>query len=658
MLTSSAGNSRLRSFKLFVAREPRLRRMAFASSDAALFAVSLTLAVAIAAPAVGARITAIELTFLLGLSIAIKIPLLLGFHLCDIHWQSVDVRDLTRLARATLIGSVIFAGAVLVIHHAGSGPDLPFRVMFLDYIFGLLLLASFRSSKRALREWKQESKNSDAKRVLIVGAGSAGEQLARGLREEVSVSYEAAGFIDDDPSKQGTTIHGVRVIGPRARIPQLAASLRPDELWVAMPSAPGAVVRETVALAREAGIREVKVVPGLGALLTGQVRIGDVRNVQLEELLGRDPVRIDTVHVNELLRGRKVLVTGAAGSIGSELCRQIGRFSPELLVTFDQDETGVFDVMRSLGSEYPDLVTEPVVGDVRDAGKVERVFRQFKPDIVFHAAAYKHVPLMEQHPDQAIQTNVLGTHTLALAARLWGVSKFVLVSTDKAVNPTSIMGATKRAAEASIQQVGSEGTTCFVAVRFGNVLGSRGSVVPIFQEQISRGGPITITDPEMRRYFMTIPEAVLLVLQAGAMGENGQVLVLDMGQPVKILDLARQLIKLSGLEPDKDIPIVFTGIRPGEKLFEDILSAEEGTSATCHNRVFVAKATGALPNSTFEERLKALENAVATGQRDDIVACLKLIVSTYQSPRVTPLRQNDSARNFNADMVLSGAQDA
>jgi FlaA1/EpsC-like NDP-sugar epimerase len=402
-----------------------------------------------------------------------------------------------------------------------------------------------------------------------------------------------------------------------------------DELWVAMPSAPGMAIRDYVRRAQECGLKEIKIVPGNSALLTGKVHVGDIRDVQLEELLGRDPVQIDVGEVTNFVRGKTVLITGAAGSIGSEVCRQVARLGPSRIILMDQDESGVYDLHRELEQRAPAVVLHQVVGDVREERNVESIFSAHKPQVVFHAAAYKHVPLMEEHPDQAVKTNVFGTYLLARSARRWGAEKFVLISTDKAVNPTSVMGATKRAAEVAIRHAGAWGRTQFVAVRFGNVLGSRGSVVPVFQDQIARGGPVTVTHPDMRRYFMTIPEAVLLVLQAGAMGKNGEVLVLDMGEPVRIVDLARQLIILNGFKPDVEIPIVFTGIRPGEKLFEDILSAEEGTSATRSNRIFVAHTSTALSTEQFERELRHIERAVSEGRRDGIIEGLEELVKTY-----------------------------
>jgi FlaA1/EpsC-like NDP-sugar epimerase len=503
------------------------------------------------------------------------------------------------------------------------------RFLVMDAMLAGVLIGLSRTKARIVREWGYRRQKPNSRRVLIVGAGDAGAQVARALASEADSGYVAVGFVDDDATKTGTVINRVMVYGTRNDIPRLSLPLGVKEIWIAMPSAPGKAVQDTVRIAREAGIRKVKVVPGFSALMSGEVKLTDLRDVRIEELLGRDPVRIDTASVSSFIEGKTVLVTGAAGSIGSEFCRQVASFNCGLMVVFDQDETGVFNLTRALQAENPALAIEPVVGDVRDAAKINSVFRRHRPHVVFHAAAYKHVPLMEENPDEAIKTNVFGTRNVAAAAKEWGAQKFVLVSTDKAVNPTSIMGATKRAAEVLIRTMGQSGPVSFVAVRFGNVLGSRGSVVPVFQEQIARGGPVTVTDPDMRRYFMTIPEAVLLVLQAGAIGENGQVLVLDMGEPVKILELARQVIRLSGLEPE-DIPIVFTGMRPGEKLFEDILTAEEGTSATNHDRIFTARINDSMTQKHLRRHLAEMERAVASGDDARLISALKVIVPTYQ----------------------------
>ena len=612
------------------------RRAILALADAVLLASAMVSAFLFALPSSDPRMGIGFLLPIAALAVVIRTGFMVAGGVYSVDWRRLTTDDLVTLVRALALGTVVFGVAAYLAAALDWIAFLPVRVFILDALLSVFAIVGFRAVLRSSRDLRQaRSRSLTTKPVLIVGAGDAGMQVARALREESKHGYEAVGFIDDDPGKQGMVIQGVPVLGVRNDLQRLIRQLEVVELWIAMPSAPGAVIKEAVHQAREAGLRTVKVVPGNSAILTGRVEVEDIRSVQLEELLGRDPVQIDSEKISQWISGRSVLVTGAAGSIGAEICRQVARLGAAKLVMLDQDETGVYDLNREIEPRFPAVEIEQCIGDVRDAGKLDQVFAHSRPDVVFHAAAYKHVPLMEEHPDQAVMTNVMGTKKVAEAARRWCVDRFVLISTDKAVNPSSIMGATKRAAEILIRQIGEGSSTDFIAVRFGNVLGSRGSVVPVFRDQIARGGPVTVTDPEMKRYFMTIPEAVTLVLQAGTIGENGQVLVLDMGEPVKIVDLARQMIQLSGFEPDKEIQIVFTGIRPGEKLFEDILSAEEGTHSTRHDRVFVAQVNGGISAGELMKRTEALEEAVHHGNRKEIVTRLRAIVSTYQPPAIT-----------------------
>ena len=626
----------MRQLRLWVARGRHRRRAAFLAFDAVLLVVAMSVAVSLGFPERTSLVPWTQIAFFGALSLTVKLPILQLFRLYDVSWRYVGVRDLVSLAAALTMGTAALIAMTFIAERFADRPAFATAGLVIDYLMSLVLLGGFLASRRVAREWLAAGQQAHGTTVLIVGAGDAGEQVARRLREDANTPYRALGFVDDDPAQLGSTIHGVRVLGPRDHIPRLAVELHIDEMWIAMPSASGAVRRETVALGWSAGFKHVKFVPGLGALLNGQVRLADLREVQPADMLGRQAVHIDTAEVNAFLAGKRVLVSGAAGSIGSELCRQVAEFGPSSLGLLDHDETGVFNIQNALKVEYPLVATQGVVANVCDEGKVSRVFESFQPDVVLHAAAYKHVPLMELHPDEAIRTNVLGTQTMGLAAVRWGVSSFVLISTDKAVNPTSVMGATKRAAEVVVQELNRVGVTRFVAVRFGNVLGSRGSVVPIFQEQIRRGGPVTVTHPEMQRYFMTTEEAVLLVLQAATIGRGGEVLVLDMGEPVKIIDLARQLITLSGYEPDRDIPIVFTGPRPGEKLFEDILTAEEGTTATRHERVFVARGDGAAGGEGLGPAMIHLQAALRGGDKQQMVAALRRIVPTFNTNEAEP----------------------
>jgi FlaA1/EpsC-like NDP-sugar epimerase len=436
------------------------------------------------------------------------------------------------------------------------------------------------------------------------------------------------GFLDDDRRKWGTVIHGLRVLGGRERLPRIVEEQHIEAVLIAIPSGTSRLIRQIVSAARQAGVKEIRTIPGLDRILDGQVSFTDLRDVQPADLLGREVVKIDTVAIQQWVRGRTVLVTGAGGSIGSELCRQIVRFRPRELVLIDCDETGLFYIeqeIQQLGQRSTALLV-----DVRDVASVREAFRATRPHVVFHAAAYKHVGLMERHPEQAISVNILGTQVIATVATEVGVEKFVLISTDKAVNPTSVMGATKRVAEQVCLALNERGPTRHLAVRFGNVLGSRGSVVPLFQGKIRRGEPLTIRGSNMRRYFMTVSEAVLLVLQAAVAGQGGEIFVLDMGEPVQILSFARELIRLSGLEPDKDVPIILGDPEPGEKDHEDLLAAEEGTDATRHERVFVARGAPSVPADALFAHIVALEDMIERRSQDGMIDTLRTLVPNYQ----------------------------
>lgn len=491
-----------------------------------------------------------------------------------------------------------------------------------------------RGPRSRFRGRGSSSSNGRQTRVLVVGAGDAGALVARELAKHTELGYEALGFVDDDSAKQGLRVHGLAVLGRLSDLPRLVQDLAANEVIVAMPSVGGAIVRQIVDSVGKQDVT-VKTLPGMYELLGGSVSISQIREVQIEDLLGREPVAVDLEEIAGYLRGQCVLVTGAGGSIGSELCRQVAAFHPRELVLLDNSENGVFETSLGLGRHFPTLRAPVVIADIRDRPKIRRIFDQYRPSVVFHAAAHKHVPLMESHPDEAVKTNILGTRNVAEAAIRAGAKRFVLISTDKAVNPSSVMGATKRVAEMIVQTLDAGcrrdgGSTRLVAVRFGNVLGSRGSVVPTFKEQIALGGPVTVTHPDMRRYFMTIPEAVQLVIQAGAMGQGGEIFILDMGEPVRILDLAENLIRLSGFEPGSDIPVVITGPRPGEKLFEELLTAEEGTVATRHKRIFVGR-IHAVNESWLTANLGQLAAAVSEDAQDTgIVAKLQEMIPNYQ----------------------------
>jgi len=579
-----------------------------------------------------APLYAARLWYYLGIAFVIKLPLFALHGLYRMSWAYVSLEDLLSVLRAGTISSLLLGMALFILgRESALFADFPRSILIIDYLLTLTFVGSFRLWKRFYLRLRRPHRR-PGRPALIIGAGDAGEQLARNMLLEPSSGWSPVGFVDDDPAKQGLWIHGLPMLGTRKDLPQIVKAYSVELILVAMPSVRGTVIREIVDAARAAGVRQVEILPGIHELLSGRVTLSQVREVQLEDLLGRDPVRIETQAIAQYLSQRRVLVTGAAGSIGRELCRQILRFEPTQLVMLDQDETNLFLLEEELGRIFPQCQAETlyVLANVRDREKITQVFARHRPQIIFHAAAYKHVPVMEAHPEEAIKTNVRGTHIVAQAAWEARAEKFVLISTDKAVHPSSVMGASKRVAELIIQAFNARGETRFIAVRFGNVLFSRGSIIPLFQEQIKHRGPVTITHPEMKRYFMATTEAVALVLQAGALGQGGEVLVLDMGEPIKIVDLARELIRFSGYEPEVEIPIVFTGPRPGEKLFEDLLTAEEGTEATRHEKIYVARLNTAWQARELFQAIHKLEADAERGDRGAIIAGLRELVPTYQ----------------------------
>lgn len=505
-------------------------------------------------------------------------------------WRYVSIADVIEIFKANVFATALFV-LYVVFSHGMTG--IPRSVLFLDGTFCFLLGCGIRLATRAYREnyfpmsMVQEN---DLKRVLVVGAGSAGQSIVREMRQNPSLNISVVGYLDDDPDKAGLHFHGVPVLGRQEELDSICQEQDVEEIIIAIPSASGSQVRTIVDRCRKSGVT-FKTLPGVGDLIDGNVTVQQIKDVDLEDLLGRDPVTLDIKRIKSYLEGKRILVTGAAGSIGSEICRQVARFTPDKLILLDVAETPLFFLERELSELFPGLRLTAVIGDIRARTLLNATFDEFLPDVVFHAAAYKHVPMMEANPEAAANNNVRGTRVVADAAHQFGVKHFVMISTDKAVNPTNVMGASKRAAELYVQNLARFSKTNFVTVRFGNVLGSNGSVIPIFREQILKGGPVTVTHPEVIRYFMTIPEAAQLVLQAGSMGKGGEIFLLDMGEPVKILTLAEDMIRLSGFIPYEDIDIKFTGLRPGEKLYEELLLAGEGIQPTCHEKIMVAQAT-------------------------------------------------------------------
>ena len=465
------------------------------------------------------------------------------------------------------------------------------------------------------------------RRVLIAGAGTSGAVILKEMLTSQYAQGHVVCFVDDDKNKVGKILNGVPIAGKREDIPGLVEKYKVDEIYIAMPSAPAKDRKEIIEICRETGCR-VKILPGIYQLLNGEVSVGKLREVEIEDLLGREPVRVNIDEILDYVHGKVVLVTGGGGSIGSELCRQIAGHQPKTLIVFDVYENNAYDLQQELKDKFPKLHLVVLIGSVRNTHRIESVFEKYRPEIVYHAAAHKHVPLMEDSPNEAIKNNVFGTYKTAKAADKYGAKRFVLISTDKAVNPTNIMGASKRMCEMVIQMMNAKSKTDFVAVRFGNVLGSNGSVIPLFKKQIEQGGPVTVTHPDIIRYFMTIPEAVSLVLQAGAYAKGGEIFILDMGEPVKILDLAKNLIRLSGYKPGEDIAITFTGLRPGEKLYEELLMDEEGMQDTPNKLIHIGKPI-AFDTKEFSEQLDRLYE-VANLDSEAIRGEVNNIVPTYQ----------------------------
>ena len=567
-----------------------------------------------------------------GLSIAVKVPVLVLFQLYRFSWRHVGIRELLSVVLACLIGSAGLTTAVYLLRDVIGIAVFPRSVLAIDAALCLIGIGAVRFAGPLSHLVFSTVRRSDLRgrrRVLVIGAGDAGALLVRAMQEDPTSPYLPIGYLDDDRRKLGLRIHGVKVLGPRAQLSRWTAAQRVGTVLVAMPSADPPVIRETVDLAKSAGIRDIKILPNLSQLYSGRVSVAELREVRPEDLLPRAPVRIETNAIEAFLKDGTVLVTGAAGSIGSEICRQVLRFGAARLVAVDFNETGLFYLEAELRQLFPDRAVDVCIADVRDRERVSAVLAEAAPRVVYHAAAYKHVPLMEAFPTEAVRTNVGGTRNVLEEACGAGAEAFVLISTDKAVNPTSVMGATKRVAEMMVRARGEDTPMRCVAVRFGNVLGSRGSVLGTFRSQIERRQPITITHPDMRRYFMVTAEAVHLVLQAGVTGRNGEVLVLDMGEPVRIVDMAKDLIRFYGLEPDRDVPIVITGLRPGEKLFEELLTAEEGTEATSHKLLFSARME--VPDSSWHTERARLEEIARSGDAAATVAALRRLVPQFHS---------------------------
>ncbi len=555
-----------------------------------------------------------------GVALAVKIPTYYFFGLYRRLWMYASTNELKLIAVAVSTASVLTGGVMLALSAAGLIlPGMPRTALVIDWLFSLVLIGGSRFALRILSE--QGARTEKGRRALIIGAGDAGALVARELQKANQLDLTPIGFLDDDPAKQRHEIYGVSVIGRVSDLASVLDNHRVDEVVIAIPSASGRLVRQIADACRKRGIPS-RTMPGMNELIGGKVSVNRLREVDITDLLRRDPAVIDDRLVGSSLNGKRVLVTGAGGSIGRELSRQIARWRPSELVLLGHGENSIFEALLELREDYPSLSLHPVIADVRDQARLESVLAEHRPQVAFHAAAHKHVPLMEVNVAEAVTNNVLGTRNLVETANRRGVERLVLISTDKAIRPVSVMGATKRLAEMIVLNAAHRTGRAWSVVRFGNVLGSRGSVVPLFKKQIASGGPVTVTHPDMRRYFMTIPEAVHLVLQSAAMGAGGEVFFLNMGQPVRILDLAEDLIRLSGLEPGRDIEIAFTGIRPGEKLTEELSDDTMSFSPTAHPEIVRVESDEAVDGAQLSDTLDELARLA---NQDEIESLLRVL---------------------------------
>jgi FlaA1/EpsC-like NDP-sugar epimerase len=565
----------------------------------------------------------------LWLVLAIKLVVFVAFGFYQRWWRYVSIRDMWRAVLGVAVASVIAVVAVYLFYPVEK-LRLPRAVAILDLLLLLAFVAGSRLLARTVIDRPKTGLVTRGRKVLIVGAGDAGQLILRELQRSKVLDYTPIGLVDDNPRWRGGRLLGVRVLGTTADLKSILRNHRPDEVLIAIPSAPGEVRQRVVEIAREENV-PVKTLPGLYELLQGDLDLArQIRPVQVEDLLGREPVEVDLAAITAYLRDQTVLVTGAGGSIGSELCRQISRADPARIVLVDQSESALFEIERELVDERGFTAGFPVLADVKNRSRMRQVFEKYSPTVVFHAAAYKHVPLMEANPLESVRNNVLGTRAVAEAAIEAGVGRFVLISTDKALNPNSVYGQSKTLCEWIVAaHGGSDVPTRFVAVRFGNVLNSRGSVIQIFERQIERGGPVTVTDPEMTRFFMTIPEAAALVIQAGAIGGRGQIFVLDMGEPIRILELARNMIALSGRDPDRDVEVKFIGARPGEKIHEELFAEGETWKPTAHAKI-LALDVEPIDREWLDAELTALERLVEEGETLELVSRLSAIARAPQ----------------------------
>lgn len=586
------------------------------------------------------------------LAIIVRPLILYAFGIYRRMWQYATTRDFVVLGLSIIAGTIILTLITMLWLYPRLMSTFPRSLLIIEGILSLLFLGGVRVGFKIIEQYREETEKSrtnfgSAERALIVGAGSAGNLTVQELRANPQLGVKPVAFLDDDPKKIGRRLQGLTIFGPQEKIEEVVADRNVEVVVIAMPSAPGEVVRKILESCEGIGV-PTKIIPGLYEILSGRVSISRLQPVKVSDLLRRDAVYINTAQVRKALEGKRILVTGAGGSIGSELCSQILTYQPSQLVALGHGENSLYALhtyLSAMGYKNGNIVT--LLADIRDRSRLEVIFSRFQPEIVFHAAAHKHVPLMEENVEDAITNNIMGTMNLVQLSKANKVGHFVLISTDKAVEPVNVMGMTKRVAELIVRMAAAETGRPYVSVRFGNVLGSRGSVIPVFQRQIAMGGPVTVTHPEMVRFFMTIPEAVQLVLQASALGRNGEVFVLDMGEPVRITDLARDMIELSGYEVDRDIKIVYTGLRPGERLFELLFSAQEDYTQTEHEKIFVTRDNAVPHQDMFERELETLFELARSGKAGEIRAKLDQLASVHDGSGEVPVQpaENQSLKS-------------
>ncbi len=609
---------------------PILKNIYFCLADLALCFAAYAVMIIFIFPVTSFGIYVKESLHTIGQTALVYIVVQFLFKMHRVYWTYGSSKEYLRLLLACVVACAINIFVDLIhIRYLLIYPKFTLAANFLTIIF----IVGFRVSIRLLQKVSNMSELHHGKRVLIIGAGQLAMILLRDLRDNERLHYDVVGLIDDDKRKRQQIMYGAEVIGGRYDIERICRRRRVEEIIFAISVISKQERNELLEICTRTGCN-IKMMPGVEAVLAGKVSMNSMRNIEIEDLLERDPIAFDNDKVREDLYEKTVLVTGGSGSIGSELCRQIIRFAPKKLIILDIYENTTYELENELREKYPTQDLTVLIASVRDKKRLESIFEMYRPDVVFHAAAHKHVPLMEESPGDAVKNNVFGTHNVASCADKYGTKRFVLISTDKAVNPTNVMGATKRMCEMIIQTFAKESSTEFVAVRFGNVLGSNGSVIPRFKKQIAAGGPVTVTHPEITRFFMTIPEAARLVLQAAVFAKGGEIFVLDMGQPVKIYELAKKMIRLAGYRPGEDIPIEVTGLRPGEKLYEELLMDEEGLRKTEHRKIFIGNPINITPEQ-LKEKLDILSEALEKGN-DATVQALKKVVPTFRDPEPEP----------------------